>query len=227
MARELQFGFESKRQRLIVSAPIEIASEAMTTAAEKHAGQNISRRRLFDPTVHPDEIISYGFNARKVGTLPGPVKRNTLAYVNDFIGTLVGFADEGRVRHDPRLALTAYRPLCDETGFDFRADVARPNEDTTVLALGVGACVTRMAHQLQLYPDRELADYQRILRGDIDLEGEGVALKIGFRSTVSTPPDAWSPTADRFELTGNNVLTGEQPLIFLAGAVALAHADEL
>ncbi len=46
-------------------------------------------------------------------------------------------------------------------------------------------------------------------------------------SYVRSRGDEWNWAHDRFELVGYNVKEGAAPLIYLAGAVAIAHADEL
>jgi hypothetical protein len=173
--------------------------------------------------------LAWCLNSRALGRTHDQDRRDRYsAGINGFIYQVISLARKRRdVQPDPKLNLLAYAP--DGRGeFNFVADVVRPAAEPTAVRTLLGSSMLQMLDDLR-YPrrgNREEAARNALIGGTY-YGKSGVYMPLGAESYVHSRGDDWDWTTERFELVGNDLEDGGGPLICLAGAIAIAHADEL
>lgn len=185
-------------------------------------------RQIFSKLDEIDGWVVWGFNAKAVGRMKSGSRKEAVANTNLAIGELVIGPSRGRDRADAPVRLTQYAPDSDD-GFLLSAEVRLPNLPATEVGRLVTERMIEMALDLRYVKKVESSVNDRRHLSPAFYRGtSGLQLNIDQGdSSVRVPGDTWQAEASRTHLHGRDVMNGEQPLIYLAGIVALARADEL
>ena len=168
-----------------------------------------------------DDTATWRLNATAIGRMNNAQRQSlseSLESANEFIGRVVQSIAEGEVAGDRTLNITKYTNT--DQGFDFSAEVRKPSLEPAAAELVVKNSVMSITEDFGM---RECQPQVQILESTGLNVVSGLNMAFGKSSSVKTI-DQYE---NSFELLGRNVPEGKQPLIYLAGAVALAHADSL
>lgn len=125
--------------------------------------------------------------------------------------------------HAEKLAFSSFSPIS-LSDFSFLAYLNLPEAEPSVVAPFVRNTMTETIRAMQLYQHTTEFILEDGPEVSIDRE-EGVKLRLGPQSSVHTLGEDYVPGQRQIELMGNNVSPYGEPLVYLMGAVALAHAD--
>jgi hypothetical protein len=230
MPERLRFGLDrtDRNWRLWLRVPSSVLGRAQDIdkkfAARVEALSSDRVLRIED--MLPRGVRGVGVNARAIGRKAAPSKKETLVEVNRLLGLLITNVPDEEV--DPALDVTAFWPdYSDEGYFSLKADVSLPNRIPHFAGEVAAQQMRVMAHNLRPLPPQYVIE----LKGDkvaatVD-RANGIELNFGSVSVVQTWHNRLVGSTRIAEVAGERVEPLAEPLIYLAGLVAIAHADEL
>ncbi len=185
------------------------------------------KRREYLPAIgdytEDDFLWRYVLKPKVIGRMVNFNKKlEAVEGVTDALGTLICRAPEPDEDNE-RLSFPGF--LLGRGDFGFHAQVSLPDAQPNLVASFVKSRMVRMCRDLQLlevdvddqiYEDQADVDYDHV---------RGVNLCLSADSKVFTAADDYTPWSNRVELSGNNVSNYVDPLVYLAGSIALAYAD--
>lgn len=209
--------------RFEITGPIEQMQAALDGSPQLAAQKLVNKGKVDSRTESENgELLTWALNARVLGNIQRK-RAAVLQGVNKFISNLV----QQRPQYEGPLNLTAYKPTMSE--FDFIADVQRPAGVTDQAVRD--RCVTAMTHMAadlryaKRHPkESEVDSIRACINSATQYDQEGIMMTLTGHSKVQTLHGDWNPRNSWVELVGSSVQPGEQPLIYLAGAVAIANA---
>ena len=235
MSAELQFGFEApamnsfntKRmpRRLVVTASPEVYDRARERSSSLDALlDELKSRRIVQADTDRDSGLRIGINSRVIGRARSQAKKERLLTpMNNLISQLViatGYDAQIRPRE---LHLKAYFNL-GSGDFGIHAELKLPELGSEVLTRVVHQQMTSMARSIDFTRD-PVSSTARI--GVSVDRYRGVELSQSTHSGVYATLDSVATGGGTIDLISNNVFPFHEPLIYLAGLTALAHAAEL
>lgn len=229
----------SQQLQIATSADIyEIAAERdadFKTVLATLTGQHVKggrRPRVLRQLKDPERPggLSFAIDAAVIGGSKLPNKLQHLRLINRLIGGLAA-------AHYPRVAgqappadavyLEAYHPLEEGTdSFAIIGHVRLPLNELSDEAMSEVALqsMREYAGVLNCYGRLELSTDP--IRAEVD-RGNGVELSQSLDSNIHTSGEGIEPDSSIVRLSGNNVVSPHEPLIYLVGMVALAQSAEL
>ncbi len=213
----ITFGVQntSKSKQLVIVGPKEFM-------AGMHEDFKVSRGypfKLLAP--EKQDVATWKLNATAIGKMNNSHTKSvseSLLRANDFISRLVQSIANGEVPGDPMIDLATYEPS--EQGFDFSAEIRKPMLNPRITEMIAEHNVTSIAEDFGM---RGGLPKVQVFESTGQHVVSGLNMSIGKNSAVKTI-DHYD---DSFELQGRNIREGKQPLIYLMGAVTVAHADTL
>ncbi len=159
---------------------------------------------------------TWRLNATAIGRMGRNVdgQRESLDRANTFINKVAQAVAIGRVPGDPSIKLAIYEP---GDKFSFAAEVMRSDVSPDHTQTVAEASVLHIAKDLAVEEEPQVHVAQRGGTGPV----RGLNIAVGNATLKTHPYD------DMFELYARNIENDKQPLIFLMGVVAVAHADQL
>lgn len=221
MAHRLRFGLEldGAGHRMVINVPLAVADREYTDSryflADDLSGYNEATGTL---RVAPD-LKALG-RIRDYGQKVDAVRR-----VTERLGRLIEApaAEEA----DPRLKFMCFRPMY--TDFGLIAEVELPTVAGEPLEAFVKRSMVKALLDLRYLDDEPALKAQDMYNQltSVEVSSEtGVDLRLSIDSSIHTMAEDYAPGDQRVELVGNNVAVYVDPLVYLVGLTALAHADE-
>lgn len=230
MTNSFEFGFDHnpKGVRLYVEGPREQLSE-MLEATQGNSRHGVSGRRLFtELKTDSTDRAAWSLNAIAVSRMAPKAKLAALSRANNLFGA-VAKQSHNRVPGESLFVLQTYELDPYEGVFDFTAEVMTPASSREAVASVAAEYMLRMASDLRSSnptwrrPERR----SELVRPSVFYGRSGIDVQLTRESNMHTPGRTWDESSPYLTLVGDNIRGAEQPLIYLAGAVAIAHADEL
>lgn len=228
MSGELRFGFENNHEtgRLQVSGPTELLDEAGAFLHKRERGRRIKHRRIFSKHYSQDkQQATWLLNARNIGNMKPYSQAVALERAAQFYGELSWMTEREAVRPDPRFLLELFQQA--RSGeFMIQARTHRPDVDSKQVKQRVVGHMAHMAHALRFNEKPTMAQvYRAQLAEAVYYDVGGVTMHLGNRGNLHNNALAWDSDEPRFDLISDDIEPGKQPLIYLAGAVAIAHFE--
>jgi len=168
---------------------------------------------------------SFNFRLDALGKIAvGREKGEAITDITDTVSLLIGRVPNPD-EEDERLSFSAFSPLSDVGDFIIEAELDLPLAKSALVAPFVQQKMTEAIRALQLYGPATESMFMVWPEVDIDYMG-GVHLQHSTDSSVHTLGGKYVPGQRRVEVSGNNIERYGEPLVYLVGMVALAHADE-
>ncbi len=231
MSNHLSFNLISAEsgRKLAISGPTGLMHDAYAQAPREFARRNIGTKRIYSMVPSGDEkTTAWILHARRLGVIHSQDRRDdSLRAINGFIHEALRLARKRKIQPDPNLNIRAYAP--DDMGeLNFAADVAKPRAAPAQVRQLLASTMLGMVDDLR-YPrrGRMQEDARAMISRRTHYGTSGVKAFLDTDSSISSIPEDWVWENERFELVGRNVDDAGQPLIYLAGAIAIAHADSL
>jgi hypothetical protein len=232
MLETLQFGFEAteKGPRLSLFVPARLAKQIEETGNIESGLAKLHRRNILAVTKSEnDPSIRIGVNAKAIGRQFSHKKKAILQNVTKVLDPIM--TGVHRIEADPTMRIGAFWQQADE--FRFAATVQVPEIEESTLKRMVGQRMVTMAQDLQALPSSSRCTESGTSTPWVSIsDAEGITLSLASGSNVYTtgawPMEMGGERGVRLvHLEGSHVGTVAEPLIYLAGVTALAHATEL
>ncbi len=227
MTKKMRFGLErtATSERLAIDVPESVLEKAKSKdpLLETRLGV-LARQRLVAVDTGMDGSWRVAINAKAIGRKGLESKINSLERINTSLSALITDVDAEEA--DPTMSVISYGSLF-SGDFGLAVEVVLPQVDRTAMNRLVEGHMSKTAQDLQMLPKpTSQGDYERLVAVSISDE-DGISLSLSTHSSIHTMGEDYRPGSDTVELWDNNVIPGFEPIVYLVGVTALAHADEL
>jgi len=178
--------------------------------------------RRFIQLINEDQGSRLSLSLGELGKVPIIKRYDVTEGVTDVISTLICRVPQPE-EADERLRFSSFYPTNEYSDFAFYADIQLPDADPDLVVPFVLQAMTDAQRAMKLYGHE--GKYGRSTKVNYS-QTRGVDLSLSGNSSVHTMGESYRPGMRRVEIDGNNVERYGEPLVYLMGVVALAHADE-
>lgn len=215
---------------LAISAPVELMSAAHEASSKEFQKRKpIGAPPLYKYVLSDDKLTStWVLNSKALGRMHRQDRRDlSIKSINGFIHQVIHLSPKHAVESDPKLNLLSYSPYYKEE-FSFQADIAKPEAKAMYVMSLLGSTMLQMVEDIH-YPSR--GPQEGIAADQVTSKRyfgkSGIMMQLRETSYVHSDAREWDWESGRLALSGYNLQNDAAPLIYLAGVVAIAHADEL
>lgn len=231
MSNSLYFDLQpyGSSSRLTLTANKDLIHESLAQTSENfQKPKRLKHHRLYDLNQANNDMLTWALNAPVVGAIRGQRKRYAAFNdINDFIRHAVILSRNPQPDPKPKIDLETYaRDGMDK--FQIVANIAKPATDPSVVRHLFRQTLLQMVTELHYpQPGDPETDSIKTVMDNTHYGPSGVTTSLSANSSMGSRPKEWSWTAERFDLAGRNVNNGAEPIILLAGAIAIANAEML
>lgn len=207
----------------------DLISEALALSSPASGPQSIVETKACSITPIDSDTACLALHAKNIGSMSTKGRRLAVRGINEFIRQAVTLT-EARHDDDAGFSLRSYlagkNPQHKE--FLFEAHVTIPRLSDGQLALEAKQRMLGLAKDLRLFQGITAPkDYDKRVTARLDTRQGVVILQSDRNTGVAGQPDTYDETRRRLTLAQHNLKPGMQPLICLAGAVAISGEAHL